>query len=75
MEKRNLSPTYRNHKHDKFGNQLHQLNKNHCGDPFQFSVAFHIETSHLIWTANQITGFYMKCNTVNSEACLGPCQR
>ena len=29
---------------------------------FQLSVAFHIETNHLIWTANQITGFYMKCN-------------
>ena len=25
-------------------------------------LAFHIETSHLVWTANQMTGFYMKCN-------------
>ena len=31
--------------------------------PFQPSVAFHIETRHLICTANQMTGFYMKCNT------------
>ena len=23
---------------------------------------FHIETSHLIRTENQMTGFYMKCN-------------
>ena len=29
----------------------------------QPSVAFHIETSHLICTANQMTGFYMKCTT------------
>ena len=29
---------------------------------FQPSVAFHIENSHLIWTANQMTGFYMKRN-------------
>ena len=26
-------------------------------------VAFHIETSHLICSANQMIGFYMKCNT------------
>ena len=32
-------------------------------DPFQPSVAFHIETSHLFRRANQITGFYMKRNT------------
>ena len=30
---------------------------------FQTSAAFHIETSHLICIANQMTGFYMKCNT------------
>ena len=30
---------------------------------FQPSDAFHIENSHLIFTANQMTGFYMKCNT------------
>ena len=28
----------------------------------QPSVAFHIETSHLIYTANQMTGLYMNCN-------------
>ena len=44
---------------------------NHCIDnafwlfvnPFQPSVRFHIETSHLICTANQMTGFYIVCNT------------
>ena len=30
---------------------------------FQPTVAFHIETSNLIYTVNQMTGFYMKCNT------------
>ena len=25
-------------------------------------VAFHIETSHLICSANQMTSFFMKCN-------------
>ena len=29
----------------------------------QPSVAFHIETSYLIYTANQMTGFYMKRNS------------
>ena len=29
----------------------------------QASVAFHIEPSHLICTANQMTGFYMKYDT------------
>ena len=32
-------------------------------NPFQPSVAFHIETSHLICTANQMTGFYLECKT------------
>ena len=31
--------------------------------PFHFSIAFHIETSHLICKANQMTGFYMKYKT------------
>ena len=30
---------------------------------FQPSVAFHIETSHLICILNQMTGFYITCNT------------
>ena len=30
---------------------------------FRSSAAFYIETSHLICTANQITGFYIKYNT------------
>ena len=32
-------------------------------NPFQPSVAFHIETSHLFCKAKQVTGFYMKHNT------------
>ena len=32
-------------------------------NPFQPSIAFHIETSHLLCFAKQKTGFYMKCNT------------
>ena len=33
-------------------------------NPFQPSIAFHIETSHFISTTNQITGFFNKCNNV-----------
>ena len=32
-------------------------------NPFQSRVAFHIGTGHLIYTANQMTGFCVKCNT------------
>ena len=32
-------------------------------NPFLPSVAFHIGTSHLICSVNQISGFYMKYNT------------
>ena len=32
-------------------------------NPFQPIVSFHIETSHLICSAKQMTDFYMKCNT------------
>ena len=32
-------------------------------NPFQSSVAFHIETSHLICNTNQTTEFFMQCNT------------
>ena len=31
-------------------------------NPYHPSVAFHIETSHLICSVNQMTGFYMKFN-------------
>ena len=31
-------------------------------DSFQHRVPFHIETSHLICSANQMAGFYMKCD-------------
>ena len=33
-----------------------------CVNPFQPNVAFHIKTSHLTCKANQMTGFYLKCN-------------
>ena len=32
-------------------------------NPFQPSASFHIETSYLVCSANQMTGFYMKRNT------------
>ena len=32
-------------------------------NPFHSSIVFHIETSHLISTANQMNDFYVKCNT------------
>ena len=32
-------------------------------NPFQPSVAFHIETIHLICSASKMTGFYLKLNT------------
>ena len=31
--------------------------------PFLPSFAFHIEISHFVCSAKQMTGFYMKCNT------------
>ena len=31
-------------------------------NPFQPSVVFRIETRHLICSADQLSGFYMKCN-------------
>ena len=33
-------------------------------DPSQPSVAFYIETSHLIYTVNQIASFYVKPSNV-----------
>ena len=32
-------------------------------NPFQLGVALHIKTSHLFYSAKQMTGFYMKSNT------------
>ena len=32
-------------------------------NPSQPSAAFHIETTDLFYIANQMTGFYMKCNS------------
>ena len=45
---------------EKCGWQMHVNGKFRSCLP---SVAFHIETSHLIFLPNQMTGFYMKCNT------------
>ena len=53
------------------------VKKNVCINPFltyfSLSVAFHIETSHLICIANQMTDFNMKCITglkwVNNQCC------
>ena len=39
-----------------------KVNKKVKINPFQPSIAFHIETGHLICSANQLTGFYMKYN-------------
>ena len=33
-------------------------------NPFQSSVAHHSENSPMIYAANQMTGFYIKCNTI-----------
>ena len=35
----------------------------HFVNPFKPSVAFHIQTSHLIYITNQMNVFHMKCNT------------
>ena len=35
-------------------------------NPFQSSVAFHIETSHFICTVNLVIGFFMESNTAVS---------
>ena len=37
--------------------------KNPLINPLQSSVAFHIETSYLFYSAKQMTGFYMKCKS------------
>ena len=46
------------------------FNKTLLGLPFPTGLTrfgsmlhFHIESSHLIFTVNSMTGFYMKCNT------------
>ena len=37
--------------------------QNQVINPFQPSVTFHVETRHLIFSANLMTGFYIECNT------------
>ena len=39
------------------------LSRNRSINLLHPSVVFHIETSHLICCADQMTGFYMKCKT------------
>ena len=36
--------------------------KNQDINPFQLGASFHMETSHLIIAANQMTDFYIKCS-------------
>ena len=36
---------------------------NNIFNPFQSSVAFHIQVSHLFFSAKQMAGFYIKRNT------------
>ena len=45
----------------------------HSFTSFQPSVTFHIETSYLVCTANQMTGFYMECNTGRCSTVTGRC--
>ena len=47
-------PVSENKLKDRIGIEKQQIK------PFHPSLAFHIETSHLIFRANQITGLYMK---------------
>ena len=42
---------------------FHSNTLNNNLNPFQPRVAFLIETSHLIYTANQMTGFYLEYDT------------
>ena len=44
-------------------NRKIQFRTNVLFNPFQPSIAFHIETSDLLCFAKQKIGFYMKCNT------------
>ena len=34
-----------------------------CDNPFQPNVVFHVETNHLIFSANQMAGSYIESNT------------
>ena len=40
---------------------------------FHPSVAFHLETSHLIWIANQMTDFYLNTGRKWVNKCSNPC--
>ena len=43
--------------------KLHKSNKYNLINIFQFSVTFHIEISFTLCNVNQMTGFFMTCNT------------
>ena len=60
-----VSSSYRNQAVDLHWKSigLFQYDRKIVLNPFQPSVAFHIETSHLLCTKNQMAGFYMKCNS------------
>ena len=46
-----------------FSSNNQVLSNDDLFNTFQTSAAFHIETNLLICKANQMTGFYMECNT------------
>ena len=48
---------------DPLQTKRYMIDYNLYFDPFQSIDAFQIEISHLICSTNQMTGFYMKCNT------------
>ena len=43
-------------------------------NPFQPSVTFPVEASHLVCTANQITGFNMKCSISGLDRLCARCR-
>ena len=60
----NVPFAWKRHEFHSTANQLASYNMSGMSVlTLQPSVAFHIEISHLICQANQMTGFYMKCST------------
>ena len=50
-------------KQERSGSSFIKLRLTFLFNPFQYSVACHIENGHSVCIANKMTGFYMKCNT------------
>ena len=59
LARKGLTANYR----FEVGRKKHEIYILNTLNPFQPSVAFHIETRHLICSVNQITGFCMQQNT------------